>query len=252
MSADESNSSVFNIDALKSSSKDDIAFKPAPVVKPKARESRQATASDCKKKIAEMNAVHRKQLQDLRSKYQADERTLRQELKEQARKSKEAVKEAGETSRKFYDNQLKQMRNEYRDQSATLRKELKQFLEDSVNNISRNQETKMNRESDERLDSLKGMIHEDFIEALQKKTEEIDLIRTDSENKIAEVVQESTDKSHRISQLEIKMKEISQYLPGDIQEEVYEQFGFEDELAALEEEPKPKRKGILGKLMSLS
>ncbi|HJS81958.1 MAG TPA: hypothetical protein VJ742_03900, partial [Nitrososphaera sp.] len=191
------------------------------------------------------------QLQDLRSKYQADERLLRQELKEQARKSKEAVKEAGETSRKFYDNQLKQMRNEYRDQSATLRKELKQFLEDSVNNIAKNQETKMNRESDERLDSLKSMIHEDFVEALQKKTEEIDLIRTDSENRIAEVVQESTDKSHRISQLEIKMKEISQYLPGDIQEEVYEQFGFEDELAALEEEPKPKRKGLLGRLTSV-
>jgi F0F1-type ATP synthase membrane subunit b/b' len=177
---------------------------------------------------------------------------LRQELKEQARKSKEAVKEAGEMSRKFYDNQLKQIRDEYRDQSATLRKELKQFLEDSVNNIAKNQETKMNRESDERLDSLKSMIHEDFVEALQKKTEEIDLIRTDSENRIAEIVQESTDKSHRISQLEIKMKEISQYLPSDIQEEVYEQFGFEDELAALEEEPKPKRKGILGKLMSLS
>jgi hypothetical protein len=251
MSADESNSSVFNIDALKSSSKDDIAFKPVPVVKPKARESRQFAASDCKKKIAEMNAAHCKQLQDLRSKYLADERMLRQELKEQARKSKEAVKEAGETSRKFYDNQLKQIRNEYRDQNSTLRKELKQFLEDSVNNIAKNQETKMNRESDERLDSLKSMIHEDFVEALQKKTEEIDLIRTDSENRIAEVVQESTDKSHRISQLEIKMKEISQYLPGDIQEEVYEQFGFEDELAALEEEPKPKRKGLLGRLTSV-
>ena len=163
----------------------------------------------------------------------------------------EAVKEAGDTSRKFYDNQLKQMSGEYSDQHAALREELKQFLENSVNDIAKYQQTKMNRESDERLDSLKIMIHEDFVDAMQKKTEEIDQIRAESENRIAEIVHESTDRGHRISQLETKMKEISQYLPGDIQEEVYEQFGFEDELAALEEEPKSKRKGILGRLMSL-
>jgi hypothetical protein len=47
------------------------------------------------------------------------------------------------------------------------------------------------------------------------------------------------------------MKEISQYLPEDVQEDMYEQFGFEADLEGLEDEPKTKRKGLLARITSI-
>jgi len=142
------------------------------------------------------------------------------------------------------------MRADYSSQNEALRTELKRYLEDSVDEIAKNYETRLANESNERLDNLKTMIHDDFVEAMQKKADEMDQLRTVSEAEIGRIAQENNEKGHRITQLELKMKEISHYLPEDIQEDVFEQFGFKAELDGLEDKPKAKRKGLLARLRS--
>jgi hypothetical protein len=172
-------------------------------------------------------------------------------LTKQTKQAKDALKDATEGSKKFYDAQVKQMRSDYSNQIDSVRKELKQYIVKSINEITKDYESKVAKVNDEKLDSLRGMIHEDFLEALQKKTEEIDVIRVQSSEEVTKLAQENNEKSHRITQLEIKMKEISHYLPEDVQEDVCEQFGFEAELEGLEDEPKARRRGLFARLTSI-
>jgi hypothetical protein len=94
------------------------------------------------------------------------------------------------------------------------------------------------------------MIHDEFVDQMQKKADEIEQLRAQLEGKLAVTSQESQGRGHRITQLEGRLKEVSHYLPDDVQQEIYEQFGFEDEVIELDEDPKEKRKGLFGRLAS--
>jgi hypothetical protein len=244
-------SSVFAIDAVNKDSQRPENKKVPPASSKKTRtKGVRAGQSDDKKKLTELKAGHRKEIQALKSKHRVEYKAVQSELREQLRKSKVAIKDATEGSKKFYEGQLRQMRADYTNQNEALRTELKKFLENSVDEIAKNYETRLANESNERLDNLKSMIHDDFVEAMQKKADEIEQIRTESEAEIARIAQENNEKGHRITQLELKMKEISHYLPEDIQEDVFEQFGFKAEMDGLEDKPKAKRKGLLARLRS--
>ena len=250
MSGKDDTSSVFALDAA-NSAPEEIELKKVPRTSRKLKTKRGgADKPDSRKKLVELRAAHRKEIQALRSKHRVEHKSVQSQLKEQLRKSKEAIKEAKEGSRKFYENQLRQMRADYSSQNESLRTELKKFLDNSVAEVAKNYETRLANASNERLDDLKSMIHDDFVEAMQKKTDEIDQIRAESDAEIARVVQENADKGHRITQLEIRMKAISHYLPEDIQKDIYEQFGFKAELDGLAEKPKEKGKGFLARLRS--
>jgi hypothetical protein len=218
---------------------------------PKSESKAIARPMECRKKIAELNEAHRKQLQALKSLHLTEYKRLQDASRKQEKQAKEALKEATEGTRKFYDAQVKQMRSEYASQVDLIRKELKQHLEKSVSEITKNYESKVANVNDEKLEGLKSAIHDDFLEALQRKTEELDLLRAQSNEEITKLAQDNNEKNHRIAQLEIKMKEISQYLPEDVQEDMYEQFGFEADLEGLEDEPKTKRKGLLARITSI-
>lgn len=250
MSSDNT-SSVFDIDSLHAVIQPEpAASRPAAQAPAKDKGARPRKKSECGQKISALKETHRKQMLELKARYQADFKALRDEMKEQSAKSKIALKVAGENSKKFYETQLKQMRDDYSRQNSALRAELVKYLKDSVGEIRKQVETKITSEHGDRLDSLRAMVHEDFVESMQKKSDEFDQIKALSDARMAELSQENKEKSQRILQMETKMKEISQYLPEDVQAEIYEQFGFEDELAALEEDPKPKRKGLFGRLTS--
>ena len=239
MSVKAESSSVFAIDAVNKDSQKPEIKKALPASSKKTRTTgARAGQSDGKKKLAELKAGHRKEIQALKTKHRAEYKAVQSELREQLRKSKLAIKDATEGSKKFYDGQLRQMRADYSSQNEALRTELKKSLENSVEEIAKNYETRLANESNERLDNLKDMIHDDFVEAMQKKADEMDQLRTESEAEIARIAQENNEKGHRITQLELKMKEISHYLPEDIQEDVFEQFGFKAELDGLEDKPK--------------
>src|SRR6185503_4436 len=251
MSGKDETSSVFATDAVNKETQNLEIKKVLPATSKKTKTKLiRAGQSDSRKKLAELKAGHRKEIQALKSKHRAEYKAVQSELREQLRKSKVAIRDATEGSKKFYDGQLRQMRADYSSQNEALRTELKRYLEHSVDEIAKNYETRLANESNERLDNLKNMIHDDFVEAMQKKADEMDQLRTESEAEIARIAQENNEKAHRITQLELKMKEISHYLPEDIQEDVFEQFGFKAELDGLEDKPKAKRKGLLARLRS--
>jgi hypothetical protein len=249
VSAIDDSSVIFGMDSEKS--------KPIGAKKEKQQSSARSESKaeskpiDYRKKIAELNEAHRNQILALKSKHQTEHKLLRDELTKQEKQARDALKDATEGSKKFYDAQVKQMRSDYSNQIDSVRKELKQYIEKSINAITKDYESKVAKVNDEKLESLRGMIHEDFLEALQKKTEEVDLIRVQSSEEVTKLAQENNEKSHRITQLEIKMKEISHYLPEDVQEDLCEQFGFEAELEGLEDEPKARRRGLFARLMSI-
>ena len=249
MSGKDETSSVYTIDAIKDASQNSESRKvPRASFKKQKTKTVRISQSDGKKKLVDLRAAHRKEIQALKSKHRLEYKSVRSELREQLRKSNIAIKEAKEGSKKFYEGQLRQIRDDYTRQNESLRAELKKFLAQAVDDTSRNYETTLANESNERFDSLRSMIHEDFVLELQKKTDETEQIKAESEAEIARVTQESRDKGHRIAQLEIRMKAISHYLPDDIRKDIYEQFGFRAELDSVEE--KPKRKGLLARLRS--
>lgn len=205
-----------------------------------------AQPADLRKRLTDLTQAHRQEIQALKSRFQTEQKLMREALKEQQRKTKEAV----EASKKVYDSQLKQARADYNDQNEFLRKALKQYLQNAVKEITTNYESRVTKENDERLDELRNMIREDFLKAMQDKQDEIDQIRLQSGDEIASLVQESNEKNHRIAQLESRMKEVSHYLPEDMQEELAQQFGIEAELDTLDESI-PKRRGLLARLTSM-
>jgi hypothetical protein len=249
VSARDDGSSIFSIDSESQKPNPVPQPKQPPSVKPVSKTA--AKPADHRQKLAELKEAHRNQLQALKSRHQSEQKLLRDALSEQKKQAKEALKEAREGSQKFYESQVKQMRSEYSSQVDLLRKELRQYLEKSVSALMKNYESESAKENDEKLEGLKSMIHDDFLEALQRKAEEIDLLRVQSNEEVQKLAQDNNEKSHRIAQLEIKMKEISHYLPEDVQEDVYEQFGFEENLEGLEDEPKSKRKGLLARITSV-
>lgn len=208
-------------------------------------------ALDQRKRISELNESHRNEIKALKSRYHAEHKLLQDAFKEHQRKAKDAIKEAGESSKKFYEGQLKQMRQDYASNINSLREELKQYLEKSVSEIARDHELRITKQEDEKFDNFRTAIHEDFLQAIQKKSEEIDLLRVQSNDEVARLVKENNEKNHRIAQLELKMKEISHYLPEDVHDEIYEQFGFEAELDDTEEKPKAKRRGLFARFTSI-
>jgi hypothetical protein len=250
MSGKDDSSSVFTIGATsRALEKTESQKVPHNSRKSKGKSAR-ATQTDIRKQLAELKVSHRKEIQALKSKHRVEHKLVQGALRDQFKKSKVAVKEAKEGSKKFYDIQLRQLRSDFTNQNETLRLELKKFLEGSVEEVANNYEMRLANESNERLDNLRSMIHDDFVEAMQRKEDEIDQIRGESQAEIARVTQESTDKGHRITQLEKRMKEISHHLPDDVKKDIYEQFGFKTELEALQEKPKEKRKGFLARLRS--
>ena len=250
MSGKDDSSSVFTIGATSRALEKTESQKVPRNSRKSKRKSGGATQADIRKKLAELKASHRKEIQALKSKHRVEHKLVQGALRDQFKKSKVAIKEAKEGSKKFYDIQLRQLRGDFTSQNDTLRVELKSFLEDSVEGVAKNYETRLANASNERLDNLRSMIHEDFVEAMQRKEDEIDQIRGESQAEIVRVVQESTDKGHRITQLEKRMKEISHHLPEDVKKDIYEQFGFKIEPEALQEKPKEKRKGLLARLRS--
>ena len=251
MSGKDESPSVFAIDAVNKDLKNPEIKKVLPASSKKTKTKRvRVGQSDSRKKLAELKSRYRKEIQALKSKHRVEYKAVQGELREQLRKSKVAIKDATEGSKKFYDGQLRQMRADYTSQNEALRTDLKKFLENSIDEIAKNHETRLTNESNERLDNLKNMIHDDFVEAMQKKADEMDQLRTESDAEIARIAQENNEKGHRITQLELKMKEISHYLPEDIQEDVFEQFGFEADSGDVEDKPKAIRKGLLARLRS--
>lgn len=251
MSGKDETVSVFDTDAVNNDPQDSESKKVQPASSKKSKTKHvRSGQSDGKKKLVALKAGHRKEIHALKSKHRVEYKAVQRELREHLRKSKVAIKEATEGSKKFYDGQLRQMRADYTSQNEALRLELKKFLEHSVTDITKDYEMKLANESNERLDNLKNMIHDDFVEAMQKKADEMDQLRTESEGEIARIAQENNEKGHRITQLELKMKEISTYLPEDIQQDVFEQFGFKADSDGLEDRPKAKRKGLLARLRS--
>jgi hypothetical protein len=242
MSGTDDSSSIFS-DAAHASPK---IVSRTPSAKNSAK--KKTSISDPRKRIAAINESHRNQLKALKSRFQMEQKLLRDALKKEQEKTKDATVGA----KKFYEYQLRQMREDYRRQNDSTRSELRHYLENSVKAIANDQESKITKEYEDRLSNLKEMIHKDFLEELQRKTDEIDQLRAQSNNEIANVMQDNSDKNHRMTQLEIKMREISHYLPDDVQEDLYEQFGFEAELEGIEEEPAAKKRGLLAKLASLS
>jgi chromosome segregation ATPase len=225
-----------------------VPAEPKPALKSadKKPDAKGSQSSDLRKRIAELKQAHRQETQALKSKHQSEQKLLREELKDQQRKARAALEE----SKKHYDSQLRQMRADYAAQSESLRGELKQYLEEAVKEIATNYESRMKNESDDKIEGLRSMIHDDFLKALQEKEYELDQLRRESSDEAARIIQENNEKNHRIAQLESKMKEVSRHLPEDVQEDLAEQFGFEAELDSLEES-KPNRKGLLARITSL-
>lgn len=200
--------------------------------------------------LAHINADHRKQIRAIKMKYRGEVKLVRASLKMQARKSKDSIKKAAAESKKIYQERLNKISLEYQRQNESLREELQKKLEDSFNEVAMTYQTSVTSESDTRFDSLKKLIQSDFVDELQRKVDEIEQLRTQSEKELSEVVQESDLKGHRMSQLENRLKEVSQYLTEDVRDEIYEQFGFEDAMEEIEV-ARPKRRGFFGRLTSI-
>ena len=211
---------------------------------------RMRRSNDCRKMIGHINATYRKQIRTLKVKYKSEIKSLRASLQDQAKKSKHSIKKAAAESKTFYQRRLNQISLEYQGQNEALRKELHNYMENSFNEIAENYQTSLTGESDVRFDSLKRIIQTDFVDELQKKVDEIEQLKTQTQKEISEVIQESDLKGHRMSQLEGRLKDVSQFLPADVREELYEQFGFEEDMAEIEV-PRSKRKSILGRLTSI-
>lgn len=248
MSANEDITPVFDASLIqKADSAPETPVKEHQVRKPAVHKTAKAEASG---RISELRSLHRKEVQELKARQKEQVTALQKSLKEQAAKSKEELRKAEVETKKFYEGQLKQLRSDYSSQNERLREELRSYLEGAVSEIAKEQESRLARESDERIDSLREMINADFVAAMQAKQQEFDQTKALLDAEIARLEEESDGRKHRIAQLETKMKELSHYLPEDVQHELYEQFGFAEDLKILEE-AKPKRKGFFSKLMSL-
>lgn len=102
-----------------------------------------AQPADLRKRLTDLTQAHRQEIQALKSRFQTEQKLMREALKEQQRKTKEAV----EASKKVYDSQLKQARADYNDQNEFLRKALKQYLQNAVKEITTNYESRVTKET---------------------------------------------------------------------------------------------------------
>jgi hypothetical protein len=199
-------------------------------------------AREGQNKIAELRELHKSRLQAVIKKHQEEKKQMQRDLKDQTKKNQYDLKLALGQAEKTYRTQLELLRKDYESRSVSIRNELKEFLAGEMEGIKKHSESVVESDSQERLEKLEKWIHGEFLGELQNKSKELEQVKVSADSQVHDLVKEIDQKNKEISFLQEKIKEISDYMPEEEQDDLYEELGFEHEVEDAAEEPKQKRK----------
>ncbi|MGI0036425.1 MAG: hypothetical protein ACRD98_11220, partial [Nitrososphaera sp.] len=199
-----------------------------------------------------LKAAHRGEIQDIKSKHQSEQKLHQNELRDLEKKHKQDLQVALNNAEKNYQAQLEQQQKDQHDHIRELRNELKALIEGPIKEMTANYQNVVAKDSHDQLEKLKKWFHSEFAQEIQKKTEELEKVKAASDAQAEKLVSEIDERNRHMSYLEEKIKDISEYLPEDEQEELYEELGFEIPEAIVQEKPsKAKRKGFLARFSAI-
>ncbi len=208
--------------------------------------------TDWRQKISELKAAHRSEIQDIKNKHQSEQKLHQNELKDLEKKHKQELQVALNNAEKNYQAQLEEQRKDQRDQIRELKNELKAMIEGPIKEMVANYQKVVANGSHEQLEKLRKWFHSEFAQEIQKKAEELEKVKAAGDAQAEKLVAEIDARNRHMSFLEEKIKDISEYLPEDEQEELYEELGFEIPEAIIQEKPsKEKRKGFLARFSAI-
>ena len=206
---------------------------------------------DTQARINDLKEKHKNKIQEILKKHAAERKVLQNEIKEQARRSREDLNKALKQTEKSYRVQLEQLRADYETRSAKLQSELQGFLGEQMKEIKILNHDAVVEDSKERMEKLQEWLHSEFVTELQNKTNELGQIKASSDAQVQELVHEVDRKNREIVSLQNKIKEISLHLKKGLREELYDELGFEDDPSPVDKKKKKQKKGIFARLGSM-
>src|SRR6185503_8051439 len=216
---------------------------------PKAPEP--VAAEPVKKQVTKKKITHTAakptQNRELARKHESERKALQKNLNEMAKKRERDIRDLMDKVLKDHYAQVDKERADY----LSVLVELKKSLEGQSKEITTSCQQVVTTAAQEEVDRMVNWFHDEFMQELDKKSQQYEELRLSSEKQVNKMSQESDGKSQKIMILDEKIRELAMRLPKDVRDELFEELGLEP----LEEPKAPakveKKKGIFAKLSQL-